>query len=77
MPQTLKCNPYQHCIFHSNASSNCFTERHTITETISQPYVIKAYNEKMGGVDMMDRLLESYHPATIMKKWWFSLFVNM
>ena len=31
----------------------------------------------MGGVDMMDRLLESYRPARTMKNWWFSLFVNI
>ena len=38
---------------------------------VSQPNVIKVYNEGMGGVDMMDRLLESYLPATTIKKWWF------
>ena len=43
---------------------------------VSQPNVIKAYNEGMGGVDMMDRLLESYLPATTIKKWWLSLFVT-
>ena len=44
---------------------------------VSQPNVIKADNEGMGRVDMMNRLLESYRPATAMKKWWFSLFVNI
>ena len=36
---------------------------------VGQPNVIKAYNEEMRGVDMMDRLLEPYRPGTIMKKW--------
>ena len=31
----------------------------------------------MGGVNKIDRLLESYRPATTMKKWWFSIFVNL
>ena len=44
---------------------------------VSHPNVIKAYNEGMGGVDMMDILLESYRPGTTMKKWWFFLFVNI
>ena len=44
---------------------------------VTQPNVIKAYNEGMEGVDMMDRLLESYRPVTTMKTWWFSLFVNI
>jgi hypothetical protein len=34
---------------------------------VEQPHVIKAYNEGMGGVDAMDRLLESYRPSVNMK----------
>ena len=41
---------------------------------VGQLNVIKAYNEGMRGVDMMDRLLESYHPGTTMKKWGFLSF---
>ena len=44
---------------------------------VSQPDVIKAYNEGMGGADMMDRLLASYRPATTIKKWCFSPFINI
>ena len=44
---------------------------------VSQSSVLKAYNEGMGGVNIIDRLLESYRPATTMKKWWFSIFVNL
>ena len=44
---------------------------------VSQPDVIKAYNEGTGGADMMDRLLESYRPATTIKKWCFSPFINI
>ena len=44
---------------------------------VSRANVIRAYNERMRGVDIMDRLLESYRTRTIMKKWWFFLFVNI
>ena len=44
---------------------------------MSQPNIIKAYNEEMEGMEMMDGLLEYYHPGTTMKKWWFFLFVNI
>ena len=41
---------------------------------VSQPNVIKAYNEGMTGVDMVDRLLESYRPGATMKKCFFLFF---
>ena len=44
---------------------------------VIHPNVIKAYNEGMGRVDMMDRLPESYRPPSTMKKCRFSLFVNI
>lgn len=43
---------------------------------IPQPYLIKKYNEGMGGVDVMDRLLGSYRPKLRSKKWWWNLFSN-
>ena len=43
---------------------------------LTQPFVIKKYNEGMGGVDVMDRLIGSYRPRISAKKWWFTLFVN-
>ena len=33
---------------------------------VSHPIVIKAYNEEIRGVDLIDRLLESYRPGTAM-----------
>ena len=44
---------------------------------VSQPKCIQEYNEGMGGVDQMDRLLQSYRPTIHMRKWWFALFVNL
>ena len=35
---------------------------------ITQPQLIKQYNNGMGGVDVMDRLLGSYHPMIRGKK---------
>ena len=43
---------------------------------ISQPYMIKMYNEGMGGVYLLDRLLGSYRPQLRSKKWWWNLFSN-
>ena len=33
--------------------------------------------ERMSGVDQLDRLLQSYHPAIHMRKRWWALFVNI
>ena len=38
---------------------------------------IQEYNEGMGGVDQLDRLLQSYCPKVQMRKWWWALFVNV
>ncbi|KFM71330.1 PiggyBac transposable element-derived protein 2, partial [Stegodyphus mimosarum] len=43
---------------------------------IPQPYLIKMYNEGMGGVDLLDRLLASYRPMFRSKKWYWNLFSN-
>ena len=44
---------------------------------LTQPLVIKKYNEGMGGVDLMDRLIGSYRPRVSAKKWWWTLFLNV
>ena len=44
---------------------------------VPQPYLIAAYNQGMGGVDLMDRLLGAYRPTIKAKKWWFPLVVNL
>ena len=44
---------------------------------IDQPFIIKMYNEGMGGVDVCDRLLSSYTPRLRSKKWWWNLFSNL
>lgn len=43
---------------------------------VQQPFLIKKYNEGMGGVDLLDRLLGSYRPTIMAKKWWWPLFIN-
>ena len=43
---------------------------------VKQPHLIKQYNEGMGGVDLMDRLLGSYRPRILGKKWYWPLFLN-
>lgn len=43
---------------------------------LSQPAVIRKYNEHMGGVDILDRFMSNYRPVFRSKKWWWPLFVN-
>ena len=43
---------------------------------VKQPHLIKQYNEGMGGVDLMDRLLGTYRPRILGKKWYWPLFLN-
>ena len=43
---------------------------------VSQPFLGKKYNDGMGGVDVMDRLLASYRPRIRGKKWYFPLITN-
>lgn len=43
---------------------------------VKQPHVIRRYNEGMGGVDLLDRLLGSYRPELRCRKWWWALFSN-
>lgn len=44
--------------------------------SVKQPFLIRKYNESMGGVDLTDRLLASYRPTIRGKKWWWPLFTN-
>jgi len=43
---------------------------------VQQPFVVRQYNESMGGVDLFDRLLSSYRPGIRGKKWWWALFIH-
>ena len=38
--------------------------------------MIRKYNEGMGGVDVLDRMLVSYRSCLRSKKWWWNLFSN-
>ena len=40
------------------------------------PMLVKLYNNGMGEVDVMDRLLGSYRPSIRGKKWYWSLVIN-
>ena len=44
---------------------------------VTQPHLVNSYNKGMGGVDIMDRLSESYLPMIGGKKWYWQLFLNM
>ena len=44
---------------------------------VSQPHLINSYNKGMGGVHLMDCLLEAYRPTIRGKKWYWPLFVNL
>lgn len=68
-----------------SVASNCLTHEPVTTASrcvngasnvqITLPHLIKYYNEGMGGVDLMDRLLSSYRPMIRGKKWWWLLFL--
>ena len=40
---------------------------------VQQPHLIHAYNQGMGGVDLMDRMLASHRPSIRGKKWYWPL----
>ena len=44
---------------------------------VPQPHLINSYNKWMGVVDLMNCLLEAYHPTIRDKKWQWPLFVNL
>ncbi|KRY27152.1 putative piggyBac transposable element-derived protein 3 [Trichinella spiralis] len=39
---------------------------------VAEPNIIRQYNQFMGGVHVMDKMLPSYGPK--IKKWWWNLF---
>ena len=43
---------------------------------MEQPHAIKAYNQGMGGVDLVDRALSDLRPNFNGKKWYWSLVIN-
>lgn len=43
---------------------------------INEPNLVKKYNQKMGGVDVMDRLLGSCRPIIRERKWYWPLIIN-
>ena len=43
---------------------------------VQQPHLIHAYNQGMGGVDLMDRMVASYRPSIRGKKRYWPLFTN-
>ena len=38
-------------------------------QDVPLPYVVRKYNNGMGGVDLLDRMLASYRPQLRSKKW--------
>lgn len=70
-----------------NVASNCYTHEPVLSVTrrvkgssqvaVTQPHLVKRYNDGMGGVDLMDRLLAAYRPTIRGKKWWWPLFLNV
>ena len=44
--------------------------------TIPQLALVNIYNQRMGGMDILDKLLGSYRPKLRNKKWYWNLFVN-
>ena len=44
--------------------------------SVDQLKVVSEYNKGMGGMDLLDMLLESYRPNLRSNKWWWPLFSN-
>ena len=59
----------------SNASRYSSSEKKRVQ--ITQPFLIKLYNENMGGVDRMDQTVSKYRIAMRGKKWYFRLISYM
>ena len=43
---------------------------------VTEPAVVKYYNESMGGVDLVDRALSEMRPSIGGKKWYWALLIN-
>lgn len=43
--------------------------------SLPQPYLIRHYNQTMGGVDRMDQNVEKYRVSIRSKKWWWPIFM--
>ena len=57
-----------------NAMRRCV--RAQLVNNVQQPHLIHAYNQGMGGVDLMDRMLAPYRPSIGGKKWYCTLYTN-
>lgn len=53
-----------------------FSQKEKKNIHISQPCLIKKYNENMGGVDRADQNISLYRVAIRGKKWYFSIFAH-
>ena len=42
---------------------------------VPQPHLLCSYNKRMGGVDLKDRLVESYRPSMRGRKWYWPLLL--
>ena len=42
---------------------------------IGVPEMIEAYNDNMGGVDLLDNMVACYRVPYRKKKWWFNIFI--
>lgn len=45
-------------------------------ENIDQPYIVHAYNQRMGGVDLFDNAMNNYRIRVRGKKWYWPLLTN-
>ena len=43
---------------------------------VNQPFLIMNYNRSMGGVDLVDSAVATYHPTIHAKKWYWPHFIN-
>lgn len=54
-----------------------FTKKTKTREDIACPKIVKAYNQHMGGVDLMDSHFGRHKIAIKSKKWYFRLFYHL